>query len=97
MRNLSNPVSIKLKACLFLFLGLLSGVLLLVDHLTLKSGLLLTLTIWCFCRFYYFTFYVIEYYVDPNYRFSGLVSFQLHPARLGRRSMGITFRKMRFT
>jgi hypothetical protein len=27
-----------------------------------------------FCRFYYFAFYVIEHYVDPGYRFSGLGS-----------------------
>ena len=42
---------------------------------TLKSAVLLTLTIWCFCRFYYFAFYVIEHYVDPGHRFSGLFSF----------------------
>ncbi len=75
MRNLSNPTWIKLKAMLFLFLGLLSSVLLFLDQPSLKVGLLLTLTIWCFCRFYYFAFYVIEHYVDPSYRFSGLLSF----------------------
>jgi hypothetical protein len=36
---------------------------------------LLAITIWCFCRSYYFAFYVIEHYVDPGYRFSGLGSF----------------------
>ena len=35
----------------------------------------LALAVWCFCRFYYFAFYVIEHYVDPGYRFSGLGSF----------------------
>ena len=75
MRNLSNPTWIKLKGILFLFLGLLSSVLLFVGQPSLKVGLLLTLTIWCFCRFYYFAFYVIEHYVDPTYRFSGLLSF----------------------
>ncbi len=75
MRNLSNPTWIKLKGMLFLFLGLLSSVLLFLDQPSLKVGLLLTLTIWCFCRFYYFAFYVIEHYVDPSYRFSGLLSF----------------------
>ena len=75
MRNLSNPTWIKLKGILFLFLGLLSSLLLFLDQPSLKVGLLLTLTIWCFCRFYYFAFYVIEHYVDPSYRFSGLLSF----------------------
>ena len=28
-----------------------------------------------FCRFYYFAFYVIEHYLDGNYRFSGLWPF----------------------
>jgi hypothetical protein len=36
---------------------------------------LLVISIWCFCRFYYFAFYVIQHYVDPGYRFSGLWSF----------------------
>ena len=39
----------------------------------------LALVIWCFCRFYYFAFYVIERYVDPGYKFSGLGSFGDRP------------------
>jgi hypothetical protein len=34
-----------------------------------------------FCRSYYFAFYVIERYVDPGYRFSGLGSFVLYVVR----------------
>jgi hypothetical protein len=75
MRNLTNPTLIKLKGLLFLFLGLLTSVLLLVGQPTLKASLLLVLTIWSFCRFYYFSFYVIEHYVDRSYQFSGLLSF----------------------
>ena len=52
--------------------------LLLFEHPTLKTGLLMTIAVWSFCRFYYFAFYVIERYVDPNYRFSGLLSFALY-------------------
>ena len=52
-----------------------AAVLLLLDNLSWKTAGLLTLTIWCFCRFYYFAFYVIEKYVDPSYKFSGLGSF----------------------
>jgi hypothetical protein len=36
---------------------------------------LLIIAVWAFCRFYYFAFYVIEHYVDPSYRYSGLASF----------------------
>jgi len=39
-----------------------------------SSMVLLTISIWCFCRFYYFAFYVTQHYVDPNYRFTGLWS-----------------------
>ena len=35
---------------------------------------LLAVSVWAFCRAYYFAFYVIERYVDPTYRFSGLGS-----------------------
>lgn len=75
MKDLSSPVWIKLKGILFLLIGLVSSLLLLLENPSLKVALLLLLTIWCFCRFYYFAFYVIEHYVDPGYRFSGLWSF----------------------
>jgi hypothetical protein len=75
MKDLTDPFWIKLKGGLFLFLGLLAAALLLVDAPTLKDAGLLVLAIWCFCRAYYFAFYVIEHYVDPGYKFSGLGSF----------------------
>ena len=75
MKNLTDPRWMKFKGILFLLVGLISSALLLLDHLEIKTALLLALTIWCFCRFYYFAFYVIEHYVDSKYRFSGLFSF----------------------
>ena len=75
MKDLSNPFWIKLKGLLFLFIGIVAVVLVFLDSPTLKTGLLLGLAIWGFCRFYYFAFYVIEKYVDPAYKFSGLISF----------------------
>jgi hypothetical protein len=75
MKNLADPRWIKLKGLLFLLVGLLSGALLLVESPTLKTAVLLLITVWCFCRLYYFAFYVIERYVDPGYKFSGLCSF----------------------
>jgi hypothetical protein len=36
---------------------------------------LLVLVVWTSARLYYFMFYVIEKYVDPGYRFAGMVSF----------------------
>jgi len=75
MKDLSNPFWIKLKGLLFLFIGIAAVVLVFLDSPTLKTGVLLALAIWGFCRFYYFAFYVIEKYVDPAYKFSGLISF----------------------
>jgi hypothetical protein len=64
----------KAKAVLFLILGLLCATVRIIDHPTLKEVLLLALTVWCGCRLYYFAFYVIEHYIDPGFRFSGLMS-----------------------
>ena len=75
MKNLTNPAWIKVKGLLFLFLGLFAGTLLLFEHPSLRIALLLVIAVWCFCRFYYFAFYAIERYVDPSFRFSGLLSF----------------------
>lgn len=75
MKDLTDPRWIKLKGILFLLIGVASAVLLILEMPTLKVGVLLAISIWCFCRFYYFAFYVIEHYVDPSYRFSGLWSF----------------------
>lgn len=75
MMNLANPVWIKTKGFLFLFLGVFSASLLIIQHPGWRTGLLLVITIWAFCRFYYFAFYVIEHYLDRTYHFSGLLSF----------------------
>jgi hypothetical protein len=66
------------ESFLFLLLGILTSVLLILANPTWKTALLLALAIWCFCCFYYFAFYVIEHYVDPNFKFSGLISFARH-------------------
>jgi hypothetical protein len=75
MKDLTDPRWIKLKGALFLVLGILSGALLILERPSFRITALLCLTVWCFCRCYYFAFYVIERYVDPGYRFSGLWSF----------------------
>jgi hypothetical protein len=75
VKDLTSPRWIKLKGLLFLLIGLVSSLLLLLECWSPKTALLLVLSVWCFCRFYYFAFYVIEHYVDPGYRFSGLWSF----------------------
>jgi hypothetical protein len=85
MADLTNPKLIYGKGLLFLLGGVLSSVLLLAEHASLKVALLLALAVWCFARAYYFAFYVIEHYVDGSYRFSGLGSFALYLVRRDRR------------
>ena len=75
MKDITSPGLIKLKGILFLVIGLLASVLLYLEQPTLKVVVLLAVAVWCFCRFYYFAFYVIEHYVDGRYRFSGIWSF----------------------
>jgi hypothetical protein len=60
------------KAGFSCFLGLLSGMLLFLEHPTPKAGVLSALTVWAMCR--YFAFYVTRHYVDPRDRFTGLGS-----------------------
>ena len=75
MKDITSARLIKIKGILFLVVGIISAALLLLEAWELKIAVLLAISIWCFCRFYYCAFYVIEHYVDPGYRFSGLWSF----------------------
>jgi hypothetical protein len=64
-----------IKAFLFLITGTLSSAMIVGGRPSVEVILLLLITVWSFCRLYYFAFYVVEKYVDPSYRFSGLMSF----------------------
>ena len=75
MKDLAHPVWIKVKGLLFLCIGIAAAILIFLDSPNWKTAVLLALAVWGFCRFYYFAFYVIEKYVDPACKFSGLISF----------------------
>ncbi len=75
MPDIQNPRLLYFKGALFLVLGILAAGLLLAEHASWKFAGLLALAIWAFARAYYFAFYVIEHYVDPNFKFSGLWAF----------------------
>lgn len=85
MGDITNPKLIIAKGFLFLLAGSMASVLLVAEAPTLKVAALLAVAVWCFCRFYYFAFYVIQHYVDPNYRFSSLYAFALYLIRRSRR------------
>ena len=75
MADLKNPRVIYFKGWLFLACGFAAGALLLLRRWDWQDALLLGICVWCFCRFYYFAFYVIEHYVDGDYRYAGLWDF----------------------
>lgn len=85
MKDLTSATWIKVKGMLFLLLGLAAAALLILENPSWQTAGLLALVIWCFCRFYYFAFYVIEKYVDSSYKFSGLWSFAVYLARSRRK------------
>jgi hypothetical protein len=81
MADITNPRLLYLKGFLFLLGGLLASFLLWLEHPSVKVLLLLALAVWCFARFYYFAFYVVQHYADPGYRFAGLWSFAAYLLR----------------
>jgi len=71
--DITSPRLLKIKALLFVLLGLFAATLLVLPDFSWRSVLLLGLTIWAFCRAYYFCFYVLEHYADSNFKYSGLL------------------------
>ena len=74
MQDLRSPTLIKAKAILFLVTGALASALLLLERPSWKIAALLVVATWSFCRLYYFAFYVVERYLEPNQRASGILS-----------------------
>jgi len=75
MGDFTNPKILWLKGGLFVLLGVMAAGLVLARSLHWGTAALLALAIWAFCRAYYFAFYVIGHYVDPGYKFAGLMDF----------------------
>ena len=75
MGDLKDPVWMYLKAILFLVIVVMCGVFLWMQSPRWETALLLVLMIWAAARLYYFMFYVIEKYIDEDYRFSGVIDF----------------------
>lgn len=73
--DLQNPRWMYLKAVLLLMVGLLASVILLIESPRLRTAGLLALAVWGFCRAYYFAFYVVQHYIDPEHRYAGLLAF----------------------
>lgn len=83
MPDLKSTRLMYLKAALFVTIGAVASGLLLLFAPDWRIAVLLAIAVWAFCRAYYFAFYVIEHYVDGEYKFAGLVDFVRY--LLGRR------------
>ena len=81
MGDIKNPNLIIAKGFLFLLLGVLASGILLMIAGSIRVAVLLAIAVWAFCRFYYFAFYVIQHYVDPDFRFAGLRAFASYLVR----------------
>lgn len=74
-RDLASPAALYLKGGLFVVTAVLAGGLLLALNPSWLAAGLLAACVWASCRAYYFAFYVVSRYVDPGYRFAGLLDF----------------------
>lgn len=75
MADITDPRLLWLKFVLFVVLGLLALGIALLLFPSVRLAVLMLVGVWAFCRAYYFAFYVVEHYADPEYKFAGLGSF----------------------
>lgn len=73
--ELKHAKWIYLKAFLFLLILAISCIAIVLETQSFYITILLLLVVWSSARVYYFMFYVIEKYVDSQYKFSGIWSF----------------------
>jgi hypothetical protein len=93
MGDLRQPLLIKAKGLMFLLAGIMAAAMIILENPSWQMAGLLALAVWCFCRFYYFAFYVIEHYVDPSYKFAGLWSFASYMVSRQRHAVAETRKK----
>ena len=74
MSDLKSPFLIHLKGWLFFLILVVASVMLIVEMPHWREVVLLLLVIWASARFYYYLFYVIENYIDSEFKFAGIGS-----------------------
>ena len=81
MGDITDPRWLWFKFFLFVVLGVFAWSIALFLFPSIRLAALMAIAIWAFCRAYYFAFYVIERYIDPSYRFAGLLSLARYALR----------------
>ncbi|MFD0893261.1 hypothetical protein KBB96_17710 [Luteolibacter ambystomatis] len=84
--DITSPFVLKLKGALFAFLGLLAGIVLLAPVFSWQALGLFLISVWAFCRAYYFCFYVLHHYVDPSFRYAGMLDLMKKLLRIKKRA-----------
>ena len=78
IKDLKSKRLIYLKAILFIVILFFSVVLNIIEDRAIFRVFFLVLAIWSSARLYYFAFYVIENYVDADFKFSGIFDFLVY-------------------
>jgi len=74
MRDLSSRSLIVAKGLAFLGLAVVAAGLLFLESPSLRIAVLMGVLVWSSCRFYYFLFYVLHNYVNPSFRYAGILA-----------------------
>ena len=74
MGDIKSKKLLYFKGFLFLFGCVISCGLLFAQSPSLKTAALILIAVFFAARFYYFMFYVIENYIDADYKFAGISS-----------------------
>ena len=74
MRDIKSKKLLYFKGFLFLVGCLMCCGMILAENPTIKTALCLIVAVWFAARFYYFLFYVIENYIDDDFKFTGVFS-----------------------
>ena len=90
--DIASPRLLAAKGLLFVLAGCLASFGLVIglyaDLEPWAVVLLHATAVWCFCRAYYFAFYVIDKYAEPGTRYAGLGAAAKHTWRLLRARRG---------
>ncbi len=73
MGELKSKRLIVLKGFLFFLIVVLSISLIIIETHKISVFLLCLLLAWSSARFYYFLFYVLHQYVDPELKYTGII------------------------
>jgi hypothetical protein len=74
MADLTSRPLIVIKGLLFLVIMAGAALILLLKQASLTAAFAVCALSWASARFYYFLFYVLERYVDPELRYSGVLA-----------------------